>query len=46
VLARSKLYGAFALTPTEIFLALAAEIPDPAHPDKRLYILEYQRLPP
>ena len=34
VLARSKLYGAFALTPTEIFLALAAEIPDPAHPDK------------
>jgi phosphate transport system substrate-binding protein len=34
VLARSKLYGAFALTPTEIFLALAAEIPDPAHPDR------------
>jgi hypothetical protein len=34
VLARSKLYGAFALTPTEIFLALAAEIPDPTHPDK------------
>ena len=32
VLARSKLYGAIALTPTEIFLALAAEIPDPAHP--------------
>jgi hypothetical protein len=34
VLARSKLYGAFALTATEIFLALAAEIPDPAHPDR------------
>jgi hypothetical protein len=34
VLARSKLYGAFPLTPTEIFLALAAEIPDPTHPDK------------
>jgi hypothetical protein len=34
VLARSKLYGAFALTATEIFLALAAEIPDPSHPDK------------
>jgi hypothetical protein len=34
VLARSKLYGAFALTPTEIFLALAEEIPDPTHPDK------------
>ena len=34
VLARSKLYGAFALTPTEVFLALAAEIPDPAHSGK------------
>lgn len=34
VLARSKLYGAFALTATEIFLALAAQIPDPAHPDR------------
>jgi phosphate transport system substrate-binding protein len=34
VLARSKLYGAFALTPMEIFLALAEEIPDPTHPDK------------
>jgi hypothetical protein len=34
VLARSKLYGAFALTPSEIFLALAAEIPDPTQPDK------------
>jgi hypothetical protein len=33
VLARSKLYGTFNLTPREIFLALAAEIPDPAHPD-------------
>jgi phosphate transport system substrate-binding protein len=34
VLARSKLYGTFSLTPAEIFLALAAEVPDPAHPDK------------
>lgn len=34
VLARSKLYGAFALTPTEVFLALAAQIPDPAHSGK------------
>jgi hypothetical protein len=34
VLARSKLYGTFSLTPREIFLALAAAIPDPAHPDE------------
>ncbi|MBS0420130.1 MAG: substrate-binding domain-containing protein [Proteobacteria bacterium] len=34
VLARSKLYGAFSLTPAEIFLALASKVPDPAHPDK------------
>ena len=32
VLARSKLYGALALSPSDIFLALAAEIPDPEHP--------------
>jgi hypothetical protein len=34
VLARSKLYGAFSLTPTELFLALAAQIPDPSQPGK------------
>jgi len=34
VLARSRLYGAFNLTPTDIFLALAAEIPDPNEPEK------------
>ena len=34
VLARSKAYGTFSLTPTQIFLALAAEIPDPAQPGK------------
>jgi phosphate transport system substrate-binding protein len=33
VLTRSRLYGALALSPTDIFLALAAEIPDPAHPE-------------
>jgi phosphate transport system substrate-binding protein len=32
VQARSKLYGTFNLTPTELFLALAAEVPDPARP--------------
>jgi len=34
VVARSKLYGTFNLTPAELFLALAAEVPDPARPDK------------
>lgn len=34
VLARSKLYGAFNLTPAELFLALAAEVPNPARPDE------------
>ncbi len=34
VLARSKLYGAFNLTPAELFLALAAEVPNPARPDQ------------
>jgi phosphate transport system substrate-binding protein len=34
VLARSKLYGAFSLTPAEIFLALASKVPDPSQPDK------------
>jgi len=33
VLARSRLYGAPALSAGDIFLALAAEIPDPAHPE-------------
>jgi len=33
VLTRSRLYGALALSPSNIFLALAAEIPDPAHPE-------------
>jgi phosphate transport system substrate-binding protein len=33
VLARSKLYGTFNLTPAELFMALAAEVPDPARPD-------------
>jgi phosphate transport system substrate-binding protein len=33
VLTRSRLYGALALSPSDIFLALAAEIPDPAHPE-------------
>jgi hypothetical protein len=32
VLARSKLYGTVDLTLTELFLALAAEVPDPARP--------------
>jgi phosphate transport system substrate-binding protein len=34
VLARSKLYGTFNLTPAELFMALAAEVPDPARPDQ------------
>jgi phosphate transport system substrate-binding protein len=34
MLARSKLYGAFGLTPAEIFLALASKVPDPSHPDQ------------
>jgi len=34
ILARSKLYGTFNLTPTDLFLALAAEIPDPNQPGK------------
>jgi phosphate transport system substrate-binding protein len=34
VLARSKLYGGFNLTPTEIFLALSAEVPDPTQPGR------------
>jgi hypothetical protein len=34
VLARSKLYGGFNLTPPEIFLALSAEVPDPTQPGK------------
>jgi len=34
VLARSKLYGSFNLTPAEVFLALAAEVPDPTQPGK------------
>jgi phosphate transport system substrate-binding protein len=33
VLTRGRLYGALALSPRDIFLALAAEIPDPAHPE-------------
>jgi phosphate transport system substrate-binding protein len=33
VLTRGRLYGALALSPKDIFLALAAEIPDPAHPE-------------
>lgn len=33
VLARSKLYGTFSLTPAEVFLALASKVPDPARPD-------------
>jgi phosphate transport system substrate-binding protein len=33
VLARSKLYGTLAMSASDIFLALAAEIPDPAHPE-------------
>jgi phosphate transport system substrate-binding protein len=33
VLTRSRLYGALALSPSDIFLALAAEIPDPVHPE-------------
>jgi hypothetical protein len=32
VLARSKLYGTLALSARDLFLALAAEIPDPEHP--------------
>ena len=32
VLARSKLYGTLALSEKDLFLALAAEIPDPEHP--------------
>jgi len=32
VLVRSKLYGELNLTPTDIFLALSAEVPDPAQP--------------
>jgi phosphate transport system substrate-binding protein len=32
VLARSNLYGPLNLSPRDLFLALAAEIPDPAHP--------------
>ena len=34
VVARSKLYGPLDLTPAQIFLALASQVPDPAHPDK------------
>jgi PBP superfamily domain len=34
VLARSKLYAPFSLTPTDLFLALAQEIPDPNQPGK------------
>jgi ABC-type phosphate transport system substrate-binding protein len=34
VLARSKLYGTFNLTPAELFMALAADVPDPARPDQ------------
>jgi phosphate transport system substrate-binding protein len=33
VLVRSRLYGALALSPSDIFLALAAEVPDPGHPE-------------
>lgn len=33
VLARSKLYGGFNLTLAQVFMALAAEIPDPKQPD-------------
>lgn len=32
VIVRSKLYGALQLSPRDIFLALAAEVPDLAHP--------------
>jgi phosphate transport system substrate-binding protein len=34
VIARSNLYGAFPLTPREVFLALAAEVPDPDNPQR------------
>jgi phosphate transport system substrate-binding protein len=34
VLARSKLYGALALAPRDIFFALAAEIPSPTRPEE------------
>jgi phosphate transport system substrate-binding protein len=33
VVVRSQLYGALELSPRDLFLALAAEIPDPANPD-------------